>query len=357
MKNWIAILLALVMALSLCACSKNVPVDQEDNKNVTVSLLTDILAVRTEANGTIVNTKVVMEYDDDYNIIGIKTYEDDELVLESVYDKIPDKPLVQQYYENGKKASRTECTYDSNGNTLTQYSYNAAGEIEWGYVYAYDADGNRLSEKCYDLDGLASEFTCTYDQNGNLLTATTTWPTNSDALRTVYTYNEQGDKLTEIRYVNDREMEHLSYEHIYTDGKLTTTYHGDQRIGVTQYDSDGNMVLECSYSGNNELYRTEYTYKNGNLVKQVSFSQGEETSSLQCTFNSDGKLTERIAYREGAVDNRLTCTYDESGNAVRIQSTNDAMGNVDCTLNYRSVAVSAEIAKRIEQMNASLDIF
>ena len=361
MKNWIAILLALDMALSLCACGGNGGNDgeKEEPKKVTASLLTEFVAVQKEIGGDTVTMKALLEYDDDYYVIGTKVYEDDTMVMEITYDKNPGKPLLQQDYKDGKKTSRREYTYDESGNTLMQYCYNAAGEIEWGYTYVYDADGNQLSEKCYDLDGLTSEYTCTYDSNGNLLTAATTWPTNPDEYRMVYTYNELGDRLTQGRYVNGQETESISYDHIYTDGKLvvTTAYTDGKRIHMTQYDSDGNKVLECDYHEGNESYRTEYTYENGKLVKQAGYSDGEERSKYLCVYNDDGKLTERVVYYEGAVDNRLICTYNETGDAVHIQSYNETMGDIEYTITYQSVTVSKEEAKRIAQLNASLELY
>ena len=355
MKKWIALTLSVILALGLCACGDNDDGEKAENKKVTVSLLTEIVMV-SEGDDAM---KAVLEYDEDYNLIGNKTYRDGELYMEVTYNKDISKPLIQQEYdEDGEKASRWEYTYDEDGSTLSHFRYDEDGEKQYGYTYTYDKDGNKLTEKYYDPDGLVSTYTYTYNEDGKVLTFVTTWPDNDDVHFREYTYNQQGDLVTEAHGYDDQVTGTTTYDHLYTGGKLveSTGYQDGEKFQMIQYDKDGNMTLKCEYADGDESTRTEYSYKNGKRTQQVYYSEGEEISRYLYTFNDDGNLTEQVSYYEGKELYKFTYAYDDSGNVVGMSNYNDGELSGEYTMTYESVTVSKETAKKIEKINALIAI-
>lgn len=387
MKKLIAIALSAVLALSLCACAGNGGIlggeKEEESKKVTASLLTELVMIEKNSDGDNDTMKAVLEYDEDYNIIGAKTYQNDTLLMEATYDKDMNKPLVQQEYdEDGSKTNHREYTYDDDGNELTNYYYDEDGEINWGYEYTYDADGNILTEKVYGEEGLESEVTYTYDADGNMLT----W-TQSDGDRTVYTYNADGLLEKEVSYYYDGEPgSWVTYTYDDHGNKLTqtngygadentsttsytyeNTYDGDKLVEVkeycegeltshSKYDADGNQILSVSYWSGEETYRTETTYENGKVSKEATYSSGDLTYCQENTYNANGKLTERnITYSDGETM-RQVYTYNDSGDLASMKSYDGDELDGEYTLTYETVTVSKDVAKKIAAITAMLGI-
>lgn len=326
MKKWIALTLSVILVLSLCACGdigSKCPAPEDEN--VTVPLL-------TKANITNIyedeeeKAESVLEYDQNYNLIGNKTYQDGKLVNEITYDKDPYRPLVDQDYdEDGNKSERREYTYDKDGNQLSYTKYNEDGEVDWKYVYTYDEDGNMLTEQSYTDDEMDYEITYTYDEHGNLLTER----------------NENGEEDWENTYENTYENGKLTEVKAYCDGTLS---------GVTQYDSDGNEILSIRYFDEEEESRAEYTYENGKLVTSVDYWYGEESSRCEYTYDEDGKLIQEYACYNGSYEHKLTLTYNDNGNLVSMSRYSDGELVSEITLTYESVTVSKDIAKKIEKL-------
>ncbi|MBO4484418.1 MAG: hypothetical protein J5738_03425 [Lachnospiraceae bacterium] len=118
-----------------------------------------------------------------------------------------------------KKAVKEETVwkYDSNGNT-TEYITELA-DIDGLLVerkrvtYEYDADGNKIRETSYFIDGTVYSD-CTYDASGKPLME------QLGGIATYYTYNENGDLLLK-KQVNlwDPEDEVIVEENIYGGGR------------------------------------------------------------------------------------------------------------------------------------------
>lgn len=357
MKKWIALLLALVMALSLCACAEKDDVSKKgDGEKVEVSLFAQILMTETNSDGETETMKAVVEYDEDYNVIGTKTYSNDKLSYEVTYDKDINKPLVQKSYsEDGVRSDVTEYTYDENGNCLENTStYYGEETLVSKCVSTYDANGNVLTEKYYENGELNYEYRYSYTASGKLEEEVNIW--DGEESWTRYTYDEQDNILTEEQGVGEETYTTKSYKNTYENGKLTQVevYEGDELDERICYDADGNETLTASYSDGEEYYRTETTYENGKLVKYVSYYDGEESYKRLCTYNADGKITERSYIYSDGETYRNTYSYNDNGDLVGVKGYEGDELEGEYTVTYKTVTVSEEVAQRIKAMNEKL---
>ena len=363
MKKLMAMLLALVMILSLCACDKKNSTEEELE---TAYLLTEIGATQTDSEGKTHSMRGTVEYDDDYNVIGTKTYEDGKLSMEITYDKDMDKPLVEQEYdEDGKKTDRTEYTYDANGNLLERSgSYSYDGETTtFKEVCTYDANGNKLTEKEYRNNELQYERTTTYTAFNK--PAKEVVNNYGDETIYTYTYDEHENVIsckTERKFA-DRDS--YSYEEIYEN-----TYEGDKLVEVkcyndgtleeyTKYDANGNEILRVYYFGDDgeESSRYETIYDtNGNVLKRIE-KWDEKSNITTYTYNSKGDCIEAVETYGDEERSRITYNYDDNGNCTGLKMVRDGNVQLECTATYKEVKVSKEAAEKIAAFTKKVGIF
>ena len=364
MKKLIAMLLALVMILSLCACDKKNSTEEELE---TAYLLTEISATQTDSEGKTHSMRGTVEYDDDYNVIGTKTYEDGKLSMETTYDKDMDKPLVEQEYdEDGKKTDRTEYTYDANGNRLERsgsYSYDGK-TTTFKEVCTYDANGNQLTEKSYSNGELEYEYTYTYTAFNKVATQIRR-DNDGDETHSTYTYDEHENVIsckTERKFA-DRDS--YSYEEIYEN-----TYEGDKLVEVkcyndgtleeyTKYDANGNEILRVYYFGDDgeESSRYETIYDaNGNVLRRIE-KWDEESNITTYTYNSKGNCIEAVETYGDEEKSRITYSYDDNGNCTGLKMVRDGNVQLEYTATYKEVKVSKEAAEKIAAFTKKVGIF
>ena len=364
MKKLMAMLLALVMILSLCACDKKNSTEEELE---TAYLLTEIGATQTDSEGKTHSMRGTVEYDDDYNVIGTKTYEDGKLSMEITYDKDMDKPLVEQEYdEDGKKADRTEYTYDANGNLLERSgSRSIDGETTTvKEVFTYDANGNQLTEKSYSNGELEYEYTYTYTAFNKVATQIRR-DSDGDETHSTYTYDEHENVIsckTEYKYSdgNNHSYEE-TYENTYEGDKLVEVkvYTDEELESLTQYDANGNEILRVYYYGDDgkESSRYETIYDaNGNVLKRID-KWGEETNITTYTYNSKGNCIEAVETCGDEEKSRITYSYDDNGNCTGLKMVRDGNVQLEYTATYKEVKVSKEAAEKIAAFTKKVGIF
>ena len=352
MKKWIALFLAVILALSLCACGKDdsadptqtptiAPTDPttggnnnggENNDNNggiaedgDFSLLTDIL-LRNGDGEEAENAKVELEYDANYCIVGAKLYNGGALRSEVVLDKETTHILSQTEYEEGMLSNTHTFTYDANGNELTRVTTNAAGEVTYSKTSTYTAEGW--------LETTKDNYS---------------WET--------YTYDEHGNPLTYRSGSGDEVWSNTAYENSYADGRLTevkVNQDGYPRWSE-RYDADGNLVEECSYDEDGNIWhRDTFTYENGKLMLRVIFSNGEESFREEYTYNAAGQLTEKRSFDEGHLHGRTVYTY-ENGSLVNVKLYDHEELEGEYTFSYKKANVSAEQAEKLLALYESIE--
>jgi YD repeat-containing protein len=214
-----------------------------------------------------------------YNVVGQRTQSVDQtgFTVNYAYDAL------------GRLSKLT----DGGGNTVVQYTYDAAGNLVQKdngngtrTVYTYDADGNVLSitnlapdhvmvnsfdDYTYDARGTVltdtnqdGQWVYTYDADGQLthavFTPNGTDPDGLTAQDLQYVYDAAGNRISETvngvvtTYVSNDVNEYTSST---TAGVGTTTY---------QYDADSNLISQTDAGGNT----TTYTFNDLDQLTGVS---------------------------------------------------------------------------------------
>jgi hypothetical protein len=323
MKKWLAFALALVMLFSLCGCPKTDDPKATDNSAPSSAPSTAPSTPSTpstptnEGNFFVVSqiknhiiddedffVTIDLTYDEDYNITGFKVFEDDVLSAAYTFDKSIEKPLTALYYdEAGVVESREECTYDENGNLLTARSYSG-DEMITEAIYTYDEHGNTLTKYC---DNGEEDWTETYEN----------------------TY--ENGVLTEVK--------------IYSHDALQERF---------LYDSDGNELLHSYYYDGEEGSRYESTYENGKLVKIVDYDGATMNSIERYTYNHSGKLLVRTITYYGGGSHSQENIYNDDGQLIEIKYRNDDGYHANTVYTYAADG-SMESVKAYDQDELELE--
>lgn len=365
MKKVFPLFLAMLMALSLCACGADDGGKTEDggkDGKVTAAKLTQVIRTEKGVDGKDRTMKSTVEYDEDHYIIATKSYLDDKLGYAVTYDKDLNKPLVELTYDdNGEIIDRTENTYDKKGNCVEKTSvYTVDGkDITLKRISTYDANGNVLTEASYEDGKLSYEQRYTYTADGKLARESYI---NSDGLEEAYTentYDDQGNLLS-VKVDGMLSGSYVTYENTYENGKLVEVKVYDQweqdgeLTNLVRYDAQGNITLRVGYENSKEWSRTEYTYENDKLIKVVDFDNGEERYVELYTYNAAGKLTERSRTVPGGESQRSAYSYDEDGNITSFKQYEDGELSGEYILTYETVIVPEAVAEQLRALVGSL---
>lgn len=302
MKKLLALLLALMMVFSLCACSgSEEPADDDDEKEATeekkeedTEKEDDTGKKDSETPQTPAGTGAEMV--DVWVIEGINHAS--ENAVEFVYDK--------EYNLKTVKAQTTDEEGDDPVYMEMYLEFNNAGkimtEVLYGYLPAEDYRGGTVGEQyAYDKFGnqIETDARYTYDDKGRIITKeysdVTYWYTIS------YTYDEAGKLVSE--------------EKIDDYGSYITTY---------TYDTKGNLIKEESTSG-----------------------------TITYTYDTEGKkLTYQSSFGDGSW--KETYEYDANGELVKMNIVAEYMfsGEQIIAFEYKKVTVSKEQAAAIEEQKA-----
>ncbi|HEY1685428.1 MAG TPA: RHS repeat-associated core domain-containing protein [Tepidisphaeraceae bacterium] len=346
------------------------------------------IATRTFADGS----TITYTYDAHRNLIsaadslnGTITYTYDSADRVTSVTEPGGLSLAYTYNSNGLLASKTDQTgyttdysyniagqitqiTDGSGNVITTYTYDAAGNLtkttnaNGTYtVNTYNADNQIASLTNYSASGaIDSEFSYTYDANGDRITQTTqggttdyTYDADDQLIKVVmpggrtiqYAYDANGNRTT----VSDSAFTSVTYSVNNLDEYVTV---GGTTYG---YDADGNLI-----SSTTGAITTTYTYNDRNQLASASLggilytygydalgdltsvtSSGVTTDYLidptgigdvDGAFSSTGTLVDHYIYGDGlvgAVDGSSESFYDfdAAGNTADITNSFGAITN------------------------------
>jgi RHS repeat-associated protein len=180
-------------------------------------------------------------------------------------------------YDTRGRITRRINHLEGNKTQTTQYSYDAAGNLEKtldakerATTYTFDALGRQTQVTTPDLKNTLT----TYDNRDNVLTVT---DPNGHTIRT-YTYDRSNRKLTESRPLGNSE--------------------------ITTYDNSGRVATTTDAKGQ----KSQYTYNDAGELSQIErFASASNTpaKTLQFTYNNLGLLK---SYNDGSTS--ATYEYD-----------------------------------------------
>ena len=221
------------------------------------------------------------------------------------------------YYPDGVLDQYRVYTYKESGmNLLEEVLYNSEDEVEERVEYEY-RDDEKISKTTYDSNGnVVSVHKYSYDENGNLVEDALY--NQNDELQSIsrYEYGEKGRKVKWSVYDSSESL--LAYtEYIYENGKNTKIENYSpggtmEDYFLIEYNSGGKKVKETWYDSSDEVqeYR-EYSYENGNLVKEV-VKRGNDSIKRIIEYNNNEKGNPtKVVYKDGGenVEERVAYEY------------------------------------------------
>ncbi len=161
---------------------------------------------------------------------------------------------------SGEVVMTVSYEYDSDGNAVSEVTYDGAGALSSAVKYEY-SDGNLVKETYYDASDAVTETVEYVYENGRITNAN-----KSQGNSGVYTYNDK-DRLARIDYgVNQI---YFTYT---TDGVLAQKVLavGNDIYAVTTYTyyEDGTLASESEDSSNG-VYTINYKYRGDKLLDTV----------------------------------------------------------------------------------------
>ena len=283
-------------------------------------------------------SKVVWTYDENGNQLTWTTskYIDNEWVVITDYKSFKVNTLGLVYIltlnDDNTFASKSEYTYDENGNRLNMKEYKYINN-DWVFrreaIYINDKPYDILS---YTFKGYSykdkSEYT--YDENGNQLSWISSRNQNGTWVyvrRKENTYTENGNPLTESNQHFEGESWIFDYSYEYTydaNGALSTFTHIEYRFGEYKskteslYDINGNLLnkVESNYENNAWVFETKeentYDAEGNNLTKIESKFIDNNWVKIR-EFNKEHIVYILNFKEDGSFDYISEYTYDANG--------------------------------------------
>lgn len=250
MKKMMAVLLVLVMAASLAACTQT----------------TKTIYVQTESLRTIgeAEIKMVYDYSDDGTPLSVKTYFNGKL-YQSTSTRVSGgvQYLTLTDAEGNVTTQTTETKYDDNGNMIQTSS--SIGGTEVAYTnYTYDEAGMLVGAVAVTASTTVRS-TYTYDANGNLIAEVKQDQNSGEYQRKEFVYDAENRIVKESTY---------SAEDVLA-GYVESVYNGSKEKTMTYYNGEGEPTGEVVVETYDE---------NGNKIKEVSSLNDEVVMTIVNTY-------------------------------------------------------------------------
>ena len=244
------------------------------------------------------------EYDTYGNEIIKKLYFDGTLqyVTRSDFDDSEGRIIyrITSLYPSDTPTSEENYEYGPHG--ITNYSYYDDTNTRSSIVYEYFDDGRLRSEThnktAYNGEYSSFRYTYEYDQNGNVSLKKYSEKSRNnkfiDKYYYSYKYDNKGNCLSEIKHDAN-----------YVDPPIT--------VFENVYDEKGRLIKNIQNDGTRV---TEYKYdRNGNLIKEDDYKNGELRSETTREYNERGQLVKETTL-EGSLAFITEYKYDKYGNVV-----------------------------------------
>lgn len=261
MKKLIAALLALTLMLCLAACGEAEP--------ETKTIYVQTRSVRTIGEAVI---RTEYTYGKTGKPVTMKMYFNDKL-YQSVTNRTSNGVTYMTITDStGESSTQTTNTvYDDQGR-VSILEVNVGSTTVSRTTYTYDDQDRIVKAATLTADGTVTT-TYIYDANGNTVTQQVS-DTNDDSFtRTEYTYNADNYVTLEKNFDKEGNLQ----------GSTVYTYEGKTARIQTYYDGDGEPT--------GEVTRLEYD-EHGNLVKEISYVDGEVAQTIVSTYEAMEVLVE-----------------------------------------------------------------
>lgn len=305
----------------------------------------------------------------------------DEELLSGSYEVIVDKEYLSRsgYAYIGENG--TLCTYDANGNLITEYDYEYYindGLMPGNQLYSesreykYDSEGRLIASDYYEIEyhpnGQTKQVKYElgdliaqneYTSDGSLVCTKLINSEGRQVYRDEYTYDAAGNATICVGYSADGTAR-TQWERTFDENGNETsvkvyTWAGETAFRrVSTYDANGNLAGYKEYCGDGSLsFYKENTYdENDNILTSVSYSgDGQIMGSSEWTYDADGRETFMAEYDgEGQALYSRESEYDAAGNRVEF-TENDPKG----TYEYYHEVVTYDDAGKAKEKTITRD--
>lgn len=211
--------------------------------------------------------------------------------------------IKSKLYSNNIMCGWSECEYDRSGNCVKIIDYGVDGVCSKGVDYS--------EERYADRSFISNLTEYEYDDAGR------------KTIETIYYIDYYGDTQTQLR---------IDFEYDEAGNEIRRTsyyYEYGYEVFCSEYDGEGNIVSEITYSDYFESI-SEYKYdEKGNIVRIIHYNtDGSVSSDVEYKYEYDGKgnVTKCISTGDGEPYVMWEKKYDELGNIIE--------GKVDDGIHY-----------------------
>ena len=234
------------------------------------------------------------EYDNRDRLVKKEYYSDVNTLhrkFEYVYDNAGNMIRETSYYYQPKYSSfdvKYTYIFDADGKIIekkasespdTKYTYYENGtlkeEISSANYTKYDERGNKIEFIVYDYDGsVKGKSINVYDMNNNLIKYEA-WDGNGNRTSLhEWQYNDKMQLVKEVYKDNTSRFDYiLTYKYDSNGNQIYRDVEGKSNLLPTsfEYDSEGNIIKETNYYGENREYSqtSEYQYETIEIIKKV----------------------------------------------------------------------------------------
>ena len=296
----LAFFLAVIMcALSLAACSKQTPTDEQETKyleaydklergeyasayDLFVELCDYKDAAKEAARFRYVPVSCIGKYS------GGDAMPNETTTVTLNENNLPAKCFIS--YDDGTQHTCTY-TYNENGKLTRVFCADPEGDLTT-YESVYNADGKIEKATYRYFDGWDDIYEYTYNTQGTLVTMSIT-DSYDNNWKYEYSYDENGNMVK----IAEEDNEGLSFfDHIYDSNNILTKIIGR--------DADGHIFSTEEY-----LYNEQ-----GKLIKITHTEDGEVTECTECTYDEKGRLlSDRYYDTEDGYTRSNEYTYTADG--------------------------------------------
>lgn len=194
--------------------------------------------------------------------------------------------------DNDKLSSGRKYAYDDEGRAIRISFFDDGEQIGVVRLNYEKEEGNYVAEATETIDEIQVAAKRIYNSKNVLIYESMELGEGKDKSITEKEYNDKGQILKS--HVSDKFVRELVIEYKYEKGKLASSskYIDGELSRYAEYDKDGNIVKEESYSDGTLNSRTTYDWSKSK-IKNVP----EEVGRLVCepkSYDGDGKLVVEI---------------------------------------------------------------
>lgn len=276
-----------------------------------------------------------LTYDEENRLTLEQKFDGDVLSSEYYFRYMPDgstSAVAQNYDKDGQKGAWSATVFNENDDPVSEYHYNAEGQVTSCERYRYDEQGRQIYYICYNrgdetttpLREVITEYgeeqavRISYEPLGHLNSVHYVVTDENTRTEMYYLAGYSGGSGGNEIYILGQEEPKWNRELKFWEGSWQT-YNGDDRISDLHCSYDRiHSYSACWYEAGNKVRELECSVDGGICITTMNWYvyNGDGTLAVRCEYGFSGESLEeelqdgtriRLEY-EGSKLKRLLCT-------------------------------------------------